>query len=441
VEILRDSMTLSLRERGELKDLWLAKRFETLLPALMRETGIDMWIVTSQESNDDPVLRTLLPSPLPGSGRRTMLLFFLKPDGELERLSIYRPGSALNKFYRGVWLNDKNGNWGQFTALSPEKNMPQGNTGMPETQMECLARIINERQPKKIGLNFSTVSAFGDGISHGTYSLIETGIGKENAAKIVSAHELCVRWLETRIPEEIDAYAGIVTLAKTLMDEAFSTRFIHPGLTSAADLEWALMQRAFDLGLRPWFPFMVALRRFGARGLSGDTLIQHGDLIHLDLGVEYLGFCSDLQDNGYVLKRGETKAPSGLEALFRKGRRLQDLLAEEFRPLRKGNEILASVLGRAGEEGIEAMIYTHPLGYYGHSAGMTVGMADNQNFIPGTGEHPLYDNTVYAMELNVAAPVDEWGGQKTMMGMETDIVFCQGQVEYFYRQAQLRLVA
>lgn len=437
---MKDSITLSLKERGTLKDFWLAKRLETLLPVLMRETGIDMWLVTSQESNDDPVLRTLLPSPLLGSGRRTMLLFFLKPNGDLERLSIYRPGSALNKFYRGVWLSDKNGNWERFTALSPEKNMPQGNAGMPETQMECLARIINERKPKKIGLNFSSISAYGDGISHGTYTLIEASIGKESSSKIVSAHELCVRWLETRIPEELNAYTGIITLTKTLMDEAFSPRFIHPGVTTAADLEWSLMQRAVDLGLRPWFPFMVALRRSGAQGLSGDAIIQPGDLIHLDLGVEYLGLCSDLQDNAYVLKRGETGAPAGLEALFLKGRRLQDILAEEFRPLRTGNEILVSALDRAREEGLEAMIYSHPLGYYGHSAGMTIGMVDNQNFITGTGDHPLYDNTVYAMELNVAAPVNEWGGQKTMMGMETDIVFYHGQVEYFYRQAQLRLV-
>ena len=195
---------LPLRKQAEIKDRWLVSRLDRLLPGLMKETGIDMWIIVSQENNEDPVMKTLLPSPMLGSSRRTLLLFFLKEDGTVERLSLGRPGFALDKAYKSVWLKQADSDWSKFAALSPDKGIFENN-GPSETQMECLRRIVDERAPKKIGLNYSQDTAYGDGISHSNYTMIVEGLGPENSAKIVSAGALCVRWLETRLPEEIEA--------------------------------------------------------------------------------------------------------------------------------------------------------------------------------------------------------------------------------------------
>ena len=73
------------------------------------------------------------------------------------------------------------------------------------------------------------------------------------------------------------------------------------------------------------------------------------------------------------------------------------------------------------------MSYCHPIGVYGHSAGPSVGMYDNQGFVPGHGELIVHDNTCYALELNIKQPIPEWDGQKAMMMLEETIGFSGGK--------------
>ena len=60
-------------------------------------------------------------------------------------------------------------------------------------------------------------------------------------------------------------------------------------------------------------------------------------------------------------------------------------------------------------------IYTHPLGVYGHSAGTTIGMWDAQDGVPVTGDYPLHENTVYAIELNTTVTIPEWNRDVRIM--------------------------
>ena len=430
---------LPLRMQAEVKDRWLKARLERILPVLMKETDIDMWIICSRENNEDPVLKTFLPSPMLTAGRSTILLFFLKDDDTLERISLGRPGSSLEKLYRSVWLNQEGSDWSKYLSRSPNWEEEE-HKGQAETQMECLKRIVDGLAPKKIGLNFSPDTAYGDGLSFTAHSMITEGLGPEHSAKIVSAEALCVHWLETRLPEEIDAMGGIVSSAADVLHDVLSSRVIHPGVTTAADIEWWAMQRCTDLGFKPWFPFTARVRRKGDAALSGDVIIQEGDIVHYDMGFEYLGLCTDLQGNAYVLKRGEKEPPLGIVNLFKQGKRLQDILAEEIVIGRTGNEILASSLKRASKEGIDGMIYSHPIGFHGHGAGPSIGLVDNQNFLKYKGEGRINDNTCHAMELNVAGPIPEWDGYQLTLGIETEIVVSGGKVEYFYRQDELYLV-
>src|SRR5215467_9659117 len=137
---------LPLRARAVVRNDWLRQRLDTLLPALMAREGFDMWIVEAREYNEDPVIMTLLPEPSMAARRRTILVFSRKPDGSVERLTLDRYG--FKDFYTRAW--------------EPEK----------EGQYECLARIIRERKPSSIGLNFSEHTAFGDGLSHNEFKEI-----------------------------------------------------------------------------------------------------------------------------------------------------------------------------------------------------------------------------------------------------------------------------
>ncbi len=433
---------IPIRERARIIDDWLEKRLDTLLPPLMAETGIDMWIVASMEENEDSVLKTMLPfKEMKRASRRTILLFFLRGDGTVERLLVSRPNLEYSRFYKAMLLKDKDSEPTLFTTMTPEKFAnPEGSTAIAETQMECLKRVIDERNPTKIGLDFSPTDNYGDGITHGLYTLIAESIGAVNAAKIVSAEKLAIRWLETRLPEEMVAYKGLVTLTAELIKEGLSEKAIHPGVTTCDDLTWWMMQRCEDLHLRLVFPFSISVKRQGVTGLSDDAVILEGDIVHCDGGAEYLGLVSDMQHNSYVLRRGEAEPPAGIAALFRQGCRVQELIAEELRVGRQGNEILVAVLARCRAEGHSALVYSHPVGNYVHCAGPTIGLFSNQSVVKDRGDHVVHDNSIFAIEFCVIGEVPEWNGQKVMMLFETDALVSRGKVEFYYRQPCLHTV-
>ena len=409
---------LPLRQRAEVKNGWLRRRLDEVLSEIMRREGFDMWIVVAREYNEDPVIMTLLPEPAMAARRRTMLVFNGDQDGTLERLTLDRYGHG--DYYAAAWDPDE------------------------EEQYECLGRIVRERDPQVIGINFSDTFAFGDGLSHGEYKQLAAALGEEYTGRAQGAERLCIGWLERRIQPELTVYPGILEIGHAIIAEAFSSRVIQPGITTADDVVWWMRQKMLDLGLKAWFQPMVDIQ---APGQSYDEkeskrrLILPGDLLHCDVGFYYLGLATDQQQNAYVLKPGESDAPKGLKAALAEGNRLQDIHAEAMVPGRTGNEVLKTALDKAREEGLNPSIYTHPIGYHGHGAGPTIGLWDRQEGVPGRGDYELFDGTCYAIELNVRRKVPAWDGQEVKMALEEDAVLTGGNLQWLSgRQTQLYLI-
>lgn len=412
---------LPLRQQTETRRAWLTERLERVLPEIMRREGFDMWIVAAREYNEDPVILSLLPPPEMAARRRTILVFHLLPNGSVERLSVSRydwPG-----FYSGVW------------------------DPAAEDQHACLARIVRERDPQRIGLNFSEQFAFGDGLTQQEYLLLAAVLGPDLMRRTRSAERLCIGWLERRIPGELAAYPGIVAIGHALIAEAFSRRVIHPGVTTVDDVVWWLRQTMHDSGLPAWFQPSVDLQsadeehRASLLSTAQRRLILPGDVLWCDVGFHYLGLATDQQQVAYVLRPGETQAPAGLEAALRAGNRLQDIHMEELQPGRTGNGVLYAVLDRARREGIQAMVYSHPLGYHGHAAGPVIGLWDQQDGVPERGDYPLYDNTCYSIELNIVARVPEWDGQEVRIALEEDAALIDGRAVWLHgRQTAFHLI-
>ena len=91
---------LSVREQAAVVDGWLEDRIQQVLPALMTETDIDMWIVVSREYNEDPVIRTLLPATWHAARRRTILVMYQpSPNAPVETYAVarYDVGNPLRK--------------------------------------------------------------------------------------------------------------------------------------------------------------------------------------------------------------------------------------------------------------------------------------------------------------------------------------------------------
>jgi methionine aminopeptidase len=215
-------------------------------------------------------------------------------------------------------------------------------------------------------------------------------------------------------------------IAHDLIKEFFSNAVITPDVTTTDDVTWWIAERIKTLKLDYWFLPDIEINRSAENKLKygkDDNVIRRGDLLHCDVGISYMGLTTDMQHNAYVLNLNETDAPAGIIALFNKGKRFQDLCLSEMKGGWTGNEILKTVLDKGKKEGLNPVMYSHAINYFGHGSGMTIGVTENQKFLNGTGEHKLYENTTYALEFSVSAVVPEWSNEVVRLGVEEDIVF------------------
>ena len=96
---------LTLRDRAKVVDAILADRLETVVPRLMREQKIDMWVLVAREYLEDPVVATMLDAESLRARRRTILVFYDPGAGKpIERLTVSRYG--LGGLFKPVWKPD-----------------------------------------------------------------------------------------------------------------------------------------------------------------------------------------------------------------------------------------------------------------------------------------------------------------------------------------------
>lgn len=416
---------LPQRDQAAATNALLRDRLDNLLPRLMRESGLDMWLVINREYAEDPVYLTLVPAPVFAARRTTILVFHDRgEEAGVERLTVSR--YALGDFYAPAWEEG----------------------GSDDAQWARLREVIAERDPQTIGIDTSTHWAHADGLSAGLRDRLQDALGAPYTDRLQSAENLAIRWLETRTAAELEVYPQLVHLARRVIAEAFTNGVITPGITTTDDVAWAIRQRFSDLGLPIWFQPYCNVQRRGwippadsvIWGQTG-AVIQRGDLVHTDVGIRYLRLCTDTQEMAYVLRPGEDDAPPGLQAAMAVGNRWQDLLTGSFVTGRSGNGILAATRKAAEAEGIVCSVYTHPLGFYGHAAGPTIGMWDNQGPTPVRGDWPLHPSTAYAIEGSVTVPIPEWDDQLVQIKLEQDAWFDGQTVTYIGgRQTRWHLI-
>ena len=132
---------LPLKERAEIIDEILAERLDTIIPKIMREAGIDMWLLMSREYFEESVLATMLDAESFHARRRTILIFFDPGDRQpVERLTVSRYGLA-----------------GLFEPAWDPAEQPD--------QWQAVADIIDARDPAKIAINYLDATRFGDGMT------------------------------------------------------------------------------------------------------------------------------------------------------------------------------------------------------------------------------------------------------------------------------------
>ena len=403
----------TLREQADIQQRWLAARMATVLPAVMRKYGVEMWVIPMREYNEDPVFSSIVSPTTFAARRRTIYVFTMRGDS-VERIAL--GGSSQGGVFTALRSTQ--------AAAGPAGGRAERNAELwGDEQWLALKKVIEDRNPRNIAVNVSRVFAFSDGLSAGEMEGMRQALGEKWTSRFVRNDGLALDLIATRLPDEAVFYKRMQEVAWSIIDTAFSNAVITPGVTRTEDVEWWMRQRVDDLGLGSWFQPSVEVQRRGATDaeLGASPIIQRGDVLHCDFGIVALGLATDTQHMGYVLREGETAPPGGLVAAFRKGNRLQDIVMAEIKPGRTGNEVLRSSLARMRAEGIDGTVYSHPIGLNGHGAGPLIGLWDYQEGVPGRGDARIIPSMWFSVELQATSAVPEWNGQRVSMALEEDM--------------------
>lgn len=412
---------LPVRKRAEVVNRILRKRLDTLLPQIMREYDIDMWLIICNEDNLDPLFKTMIPMDT-WTPVLQMLVFFDRGEEEgVERINLSR------------------------TNMHDLYDVPH-QVKLPEPQWQWLHDIIVARDPQRIAINEAEVIWAADGLTVTLKNRLLEILPQKYIDRLVSGENLARRWLETLTEDELELYPYVVSLAHDIHREILSRKYITPGVTTIEDLKWAYLQLCTDLGLQSNVPFaMFALARsdeMTERYGPEDTTIRQGDFVHCDIGVYYLRLNTDHHLWAYVLREGETDVPDSFKQLMADGCRLEDILLEEMVQGRTGNEILNLALSRAREEGLmNPRIFSHNCGLLLHEPGPLIGHPHEQENWPGRGDVELNYDSAFVAEISVDGAISEWDGQVVRLPLEEQFLFTrQGAAYMDGRQTSFYLI-
>ena len=384
-----------------LREQWLQKRHEMILP-IMRKHGLNMWIIVNEEFHDDPLTQYIAP-PRPYAGNRDVFIFIDNGDKGLRKI-------ALTRFAEE--------NLKRFFETSDE----------PKPLDKSLAELYQAYHPEKIGLNIDASRGVQRGLTHDSYKYLAEKMGIGAESHFVSAADVIEEYLDTRIPEEFEEYTKLVKLTDILAHRALSSEVIKPGKTTVGDVRRWLYDALGTRGASTWFQPDLRVQREGmkndtSRGFLAvapeSTVIQRGDLVHLDFGITYMGLNSDWQKMVYILQRGEKDVPAGLKQALANTNTLQDaLMLRASRPDRPAGTVYNMAMDEMKQKEIEAQIYSHPIGNQGHGLGAAIDFRAASRPEIMSQEKKLRKGSYISIELNTKTAVPEWDGQKVYVMQE-----------------------
>ena len=412
---------LSQREQMEVREGWLKKRLDTLVLPMMRRHSIAMWIVVNEEFNSDPATEYLVP-PMPIVGSRDFFIFVDAGSEKLEKIAIVR------------YAEERLKNHYEMKSVSRDKIA------------ETLRATVAKYNPRTIALNYNGSRGQQNGLSHASYKFLAESLGADAEKKFVSAANFLVEFFDTRLAEELEHYRTAVLVTEILTRRAFSGEVITPGKTTVGDVRWWFLQQINNLGLTTWFQPDLRVQRQAKTVATNQQflsvadesiILERGDVIHIDCGLNYMGLSTDWQKHAYILRAGEKDVPDGLKNALKNTNRLQDAIFERARAKMTGAEVYERAMAEMKRQNIEAMIYSHPIGTHGHGLGASI---DFRKAIGGAEER-LRLGSYTSIELNTSSIVAEWNNQKVTIMAEDDAVMTEKGFEFIRpRQTEFYLI-
>jgi len=307
------------------------ERFYLVLPEVMRDRKIDMWIHVIRPwawGGTDPLRYEF--------GTKSAVLVFTDRGGDqIEKVvfqgKVQDPGAydIVGERYRYQSLQDY--------ELMDYAEANQGAQVESELALrfEGLGELVSERDPRRIAVNYiDTLSlaegsetftmALGDGISFTDYVELTRALGEIYARRMISAENLILDYLSRRVAAEV-VLNGARGYDK--IDDS-QARFdnIVAGVSTLGDIGGG-----------------SAIDKNGNQHRNSDYVIQRGDLI------------GDWQGMAYVLRKNETSLPDHIKDFWVQDRRVREILKKNVRLGMTGGEMLDLLAEKLEEAGF---IYT-----------------------------------------------------------------------------------
>jgi len=234
------------------------EKFDLVLPEVMRENNVDMWITVNREGHEDPLTDDFGRGYVGDYGYYIFTdrdygyyIFTDRGDGRIER-AILGVGTALV---------EENGAY-DIIGDSAE-----------------LREFVEERNPQTIALNYARNIGAADGLSYTTHQKLTEDLGTRFAERFVSAEKLASDFRSRRVASEIAAFAWAGEMSRNIAERAFSNEVISPGKTTLADVAWWMREQQFENSLDTSFgmPSVYVTGPDGFVALSNDHVIQRGD--------------------------------------------------------------------------------------------------------------------------------------------------------------------
>lgn len=423
------TLACSAHASGEAQKRWermnqiRQEKFDLVLPEVMRENNVDMWITVNREGFDDPLTEDF------GKGYVGSYGYYVFTD---------RGGDRIERAILGVG-----------TALV-EDNGAYDITG----DAADLKAFVEERDPQSIALNYARNIGAADGLSYTSYQKLSEELGSTYAGRFVSAEKLASDFRSRRVASEIAAFAWAGEMSRNIAERAFSNEVITPGKTTLADVAWWMREQQFEnnLGTSFGMPSVYITGPDGFVALSNDHVIQRGDFLAIDWGVGYMNFFTDMKRHAYVLREGETHLPESFQRAFDNGRAVRDILKNNIkagRTARETHDLLDRKIAQAGfsvmakfnqptdDPGkVDVIIGCHSVGNLGHGIGPSIAW-----FNPERMTYEIKETNMLSIELFAYTAIPEWGGKKLRIPLEDDAIVTARGVEWLYPVNQgIRLI-
>lgn len=346
--------------------------------ALLAEMNLDMWLVFVRETplQADPVM------PLVVGDDVTWESFF----------AYTRRGDAVALV--GNFDEDIFRNRGRFTEVIPYTK------GVREEVRSLLDRF----DPAQIALNYSTNDSAADGLTHGMYlRLSEYLEGTHHADRLVSAEKFCSRLRSRKTPTEIKRLAVAAEKANEVWRKAAAE--IGPGLTEIQVA--ALIERHIrESGGEPSFETIAnaGSKTNPGHGHPTEAMLEKGDLLHVDFGVRFDDYCSDIQRLLYIRRTNEKQPPAELTEAFGLVNEIIETCSRICRPGKKGYEIDSEARRMLSDNGYPEYEHAlgHQLGREVHDGGGIIGPRWER--YGETPTIPLEEGNVFTLELEIILP-------------------------------------